>query len=112
MAVFPELSRPAEATISRTKTKPVIRSKFEGGYSQTRPMCTRSTFTWNITWPVLPLSDVKTIESFFDDNQGDNFTWVSLEDGTSYTVRFVDDSINAKMIDRDQYSVSINIEEV
>lgn len=112
MAVFPTLSRPAEATIARTKTKPVVRSKFDGNYSQTRPLFTRSTFAFSITWPILTLNDVKTIESFFDDNQGSNFTWVNPEDGESYVVRFVDESINSKMIDRDQYAVSINLEEV
>lgn len=112
MPVFPELSRPAESTLSRTKTKPIIRSKFDGNYSQTRPKFTRSTFTWNITWPILTLNDIEIIESFFDANQGGEFIWVSPDDGITHTVRFVDESINSKMIDNDQYSISISLEEV
>lgn len=111
MAVFPALTG-VRLNVERNLNKPEIKSEFDGNYKQTRPMFTRATYDFRIEYPVLTIAQLQTLESFFIANKGGSFSWVSPDDLISRTVRFMDDKLPSRMVDKGKYTVSINLEEV
>lgn len=109
--IFPALPG-VKRNIERTPNKPVIRSNFEGNYAQTRPRFTRASYEFKIEYPVLTLDQLQTLEAFFIAYSGVSFLWTNPDDGIERTVRFVDDKLPSRQIDKKQYTVSFALEEV
>jgi len=97
MATFPTLTEGsltilAGLPIVERRENSVLRSKFEGGYVQTRPRFTRARRVWQITYNQLSSANKILIDNFIDTVLGgaDSFTWTNPQNSTSYTVRFKD----------------------
>ena len=75
----------------RLAQDPTIRSRFDGGYVQSRARFTRLPETWPLKYAGLSKANKNTLEAFEKTQlAGSNsFTWLNPEDSTNYTVRFV-----------------------
>lgn len=111
MATWPDIEKPSG--LSQKPVKKQIRSDFSAGYVQSRPLWTRMRKQFELSWSTMKSSDLSTLESFFESNQGGSFTWTHPETGASYTCLFSDDSIDANFLkgSLDRYKVTVNIEE-
>jgi len=112
MATFPTLSVPPSNNYSDEIVKPIVRTKFEGNYNQTRPKYTRSAKNFNLKFRPITEADKLILETFFDTNSGNSFTWTNPSNEVVYTVRFVEESLKFKRILAIDYEVSIPLEEV
>lgn len=111
MVNFPTLPG-VRRNIERNLSKPEIKSKFEGNYTQTRPMFTRATYDFRIEYAALTIAQIEVLEQFFVNNKGGEFTWLNPQDGKNYIVRFVEDKLSSKQISKEIYTISIPLEEV
>jgi len=98
--------------ITEEVKKPALRSKYDGGYTQTRPKYTRKTKKFTLEYQALSLSEKDTLEAFFDANQGLSFYFVDPVSSTQYAVNFSDDSISFKLVSTKYYSTSFSVEEL
>ena len=112
MATFPTLSLGTSINFSKERIKPIVKTKFEGNYAQTRPKYTRTMSKFKISYNALTTTDVSTMETFFDANSGGEFTWTDPSTTTDYTVRFSEETIGFKHIGNDLYSLDLVLEEV
>jgi len=90
-----------------------IRSKFDGGYVQTRARYTRIRKTWKISYLNLSNTNKNTLITFLNTINGgaDSFTWVNPVDTLSYSVRFVVPPLcSHHLIDR--WDVSFSLEQI
>ena len=94
MPAFPSLSTDIEVSypILEQLEDAVIRSKFEGGYVQTRALYSRIRKTWSIVYHYVPTADKVIIDTFVNTVQcgADSFTWTNPQDNVTYTVRFTE----------------------
>lgn len=111
MVNFPTLPG-VRRNIERNLSKPEIKSKFEGNYTQTRPMFTRATYDFRIEYAALTIAQIEVLEQFFVNNKGSEFNWLNPQDGKTYIVRFVEDKLSSKQISKEIYTISIPLEEV
>jgi len=96
MANFPTLTEngigvPPSYPIAEGYDDSVISSPFEGGYVQTRALCTRLKKFWNISYLYLSSTNKDTLVTFFTSTvkgSADSFVWTNPIDSANYTVRF------------------------
>lgn len=89
MEAWPNIAHPS-LPFQEEPTDPTIRTKTEGGYTQTRPRCTRITRAWQLVWPAMTNDHFSALRSFYDRMRGGSvsFTWTSPANGITYIVRF------------------------
>lgn len=112
MADWPDIEDPSGLRESPQKGQ--IKSDFEAGYVQSRPKFTRTRKRFELSWDAMSNSDKETLETFFDDNLGDTFTWdnpISTASDPSHTVRFVNDSLEFSYRPHNYWQISIELEE-
>ena len=112
MATFPTLSQKASINFSKERIKPIVKTKFEGNYAQTRPKYTRTMSKFKIAYNALTTTDVSTMETFFDANSGGEFNWTDPSTSTVFVVRFSSETLTFKHIGKDLYSLELVLEEV
>lgn len=108
MATWPNIAGPS--TLTERSRKKQHKSDFEAGYVQSRPQWTRTRRDFDLGWNALYKDDKITLEAFFDENQGNTFDWTH-PDGTTYTVRFADDSIEFEHKAGPYWTASVVLEE-
>jgi hypothetical protein len=93
MATWPDIVAPSG--LNEEKIKSQIKNDFESGYVSSRAKWTRSRKKFELSWDAMSSTDKATLETFFDTNLGDTFTWTHPSENAEYTVRFSEDTINA-----------------
>ena len=97
MATFPLISYSLRTSdwelFKEVRSKPQIRSPFEGGAVQARSRFTTSRWKFQVGAAMMTTTLYDTLVDFFDDNQGGSFTFVHPIKATSHTVRFTDDEL-------------------
>ena len=96
MANFPTLTEngvgvPPNYPLAEGYDDSVISSPFEGGYVQTRALCTRLKKFWQISYLYLSSTNKDTLVTFFTTTvkgSADSFVWTNPIDSANYTVRF------------------------
>lgn len=111
MATWPTIQTPNVGTKEETVLAQV-RTEFEGGYVQSRPLYTRGRDRLTLVWNALPEADYQTLRTFFIANQGDSFTWTHPLTATSMTMRFTGDSLSGRIDVPGYRVVELEIEEV
>jgi len=109
MANWPSIATPSTLT-DRTR-KDQIKTDFAAGYVQSRPKWTRSRKIFDLSWKAMSTGDKTTLETFFENNVGDTFTWTYPDSGTTYTVRFSDDELSFKYVPVGHWQIDITLEE-
>ena len=109
MATWPNIQNPSG--LAEKPTKGQIRSDFEAGYVYSRAKWTRARKRFDLTWDSMTNSDKNTLETFFNNNLGSTFTWEHPVSGTTYTVRFSDDSIDFDYVPHMYWQASVSLEE-
>ena len=109
---FPTLSVEADIKYDDEYIKPVVKTKFDGNYAQTRPKYTKASNDFNPTYKMITEADKNTLKTFFNTNSGNSFDWTNPTDKVVYTVRFGVDRLKFKNITVGYYSVDIPLEEV
>lgn len=109
MATWPNIENPSG--LREITSKKQQRSEFDAGYVQSRPLWTRTRKKWKLDWSAMSMTDLDTLQTFFSDNQGGEFTWTHPETGVSYTARFSNDSFESNRVSAGFYRVTIEIEE-
>jgi len=113
MADWPNIANPSG--LKEYKGKGQLKSEFDAGYVQSRPKFTRSRKHFELSWNVMTDADKETLETFFDNNLGDTFTWdhpLADSSDSSYTVRFVEDELQAGYIlGTNHWKVQLTLEE-
>ena len=108
MTAWPDIQGPS--TLTERPRKKQVRSDFEAGYVQSRAQWTRTRREFELGWNAMHADDKATLEAFFSANQGSTFDW-QHPDGTTYTVRFADDSIEFDHRAAKLWQCSIMLEE-
>jgi phage-related protein len=74
-------------------------SQFENGVEQRRPQRSQWIREFKLTYKNRYYADMNTILTLFSSKQGafQSFTWVNPEDGSTYTVRFKEDSFTRQL---------------
>lgn len=112
MATFPSIRLPDFKT-TPVFYKPRVQTEFEGNYIQSRARATRGRHKWTLNWSYMSETNYQTLETFFNDNIGNSFTWTHPVTSTSYTCVFGSDNITCdEQIPGFRSGVSIQIEEV
>lgn len=109
MADWPSIAAPSN--IRDINQKGQIRSDFDAGYVQSRAKWTRTRRKFELSWNAMSNTDKETLMTFFENNLGDTFAWIHPLSGTSYTVRFTEENIEAKYIPYNRWQVSLILEE-
>lgn len=109
MANWPSIAYPSD--LEEEIFKKVARSDFEAGYVCSVASHTRSRRRWVLSWSVMSAADLASLQTFFDNNQGDTFSWTNPANSTGYTVRFSEDMIKAKYVSPGYYKVQVDLEE-
>lgn len=112
MATFPTLTISASSKFEDEYIKPTVKTKFEGNYSQSRPKYTRASHNFNTLYNMITETDKATLQTFFNTNSGNSFTWNNPTDEVDYTVIFAEDSLSFKNITLGFYEVNIKLEEL
>lgn len=94
-----------------------VRTPFEAGYVGTRPRFTRGRHTFRVGWSALCSTDTTAFLAFYSTCQGGaaTFSWVDYGQstvGSTYTVRFQEDSLNWELVDMRRFRVTFSLEEV
>lgn len=96
MSAWPTLPTPSWG-LEEEYYKPQVRTEFEQNYVQSRPAVTSGKHRWpNLGWSLLSETDYQSLETFFETNQGNSFTFTHPMSGVSYTCRFSSDSIRSR----------------
>jgi hypothetical protein len=115
MTDFPSIDG-AYREVRETVHRHTIRNTFEAGYEVTRSKWTRPIREWQITWSSLSTADLSTLQTFYGTTmQGgaSQFVWHhSDSSGTTYMVRFVDDTMTFTSNRKGYWSGNIKIREV
>lgn len=110
MATFP--ADPIPTSSDDITVKPLITSE-SNGYIQQRPKTTRNIKKFKLNYNILNDTQKTTLENFFINNNGLEFTYVYPKTGTSYTMIFdgmdeISFSFDAKM---NKHTTTINLRE-
>jgi hypothetical protein len=92
MAVYPVTPKPFMDSVFETR-KEAIQTESEAAYIMSRPRCTRSKELFTLNYRGLTLEQFQSLRTFFLENQGKNFTFLSPFDGIIYSTTFNMDSI-------------------
>lgn len=112
MAIFPALPSPRINGTGGGTEYLVIKSKFEGNYSQTRRAATRGVESFDLNYDAITNAEYATLKAFFDANVGGSFTFVHPQTAISHIVRFGMEKITYKTISNQRVSTNIMLEEV
>ena len=112
MATFPTLSVTASMKYEDEYIKPIVKTKFEGNYAQTRPKYTRSSQNFMPTYTMITEADKDSLQAFFNTNSGNSFDWTNPTDSVVYTVRFAKETLKFKNIVVGYYEIAIPLEEL
>ena len=92
---------------------------FEAGYEQTRARFTRNRMEWAGGWSALTSAQFLAFSSFVDEVKGgaDSFEYTdyklsTVAAGTTHTVRFLEETIQWRVIDVGFHSVMFSVREV
>jgi hypothetical protein len=100
MATWPSIAVPAFG-LTEQLYKRQIRTEFESGAVQSRPAFSLAKRRWpDLGWNALPNADLSTLQTFFDTNQGGQFTWVHPITSVSYECRFSGDSLDLQVVEK------------
>lgn len=113
MANFPTLSLNSYYPIDEEREDSVIRSKFEGGYEQTRQRFTRLRRTWSLVYKTLTPADKTALDDFMVTVKGgaDSFNWTHPVTSTVYAVR-LEKPLKFSYVSKDLYDVEMTLKEV
>lgn len=112
MAIFPTNPKPRINGTGGGTEYLVIKSKFEGNYSQTRRAATRGVETFDLNYDAITNAEYDILKAFFDANVGGSFTFVHPQTAISHIVRFGTEKITYKTISNQRVSTNIMLEEV
>jgi phage-related protein len=119
MANFPTLTEDGVAVLPSYPVPEgyddsVITSPFEGGYVQTRALCSRIKKFWQINYNYLSATNKDSLVTFFGTTNGaaDSFTWTNPLDSVSYTVRFKPKSFSCNHTLFSRWEVKFVLEQV
>lgn len=112
MAVFPTFPSPRVNGNGGSTQYLVIKSNFEGNYSQTRRGATRGIETFDLSYEAITNDEYATLKAFFDANVGGSFIFVHPQTAASHIVRFGMDKITYKSVSTQRVSTNIVLEEV
>ena len=110
LAVFPAIDAP-DYSLKEAFFKPQVRSEFENGSVQSRPMFTRGRKKFSPAWDRLSAAQYAVLEQFFDEQQGNLFWWVHPLSGKKYRCRFSGDSLDGELVELDYYKLTLQLEE-
>lgn len=97
--------------LQETPIKSQIKSTFENGKVQSRVKFTSLRYKWRVTWQFLPEAQYQSLVEYFDENQGETFSWTHPITTTVYTVRFSDDSLPSQATITGHRTISLNLEQ-
>lgn len=110
MAIYPSLGNPLNGMKVKNINK-VLTSTYQGNYKQTRKGATRTRLGFTCDY-LLSQSVYTTLETFFNENVGSEFTFVHPVRETVHTCTFANAELEATYKTSDLISVSVEIEEV
>jgi hypothetical protein len=110
MAAWPGIANPS-FPLQEGDYLPQVRTEFEANYVQSRAKATRARGFWTLYWKAMTDADFATLSTFFKTNLGSTFTWTHPVTDTEYTVRFVDDRLEAQKRYPGRYEVTVKLEE-
>lgn len=98
MSDFPLISTSALKTsdwelFKAVRSRPQIRTPFEGGAVQTRVRVSTSRWKFQVGAAVMTTTQFNALVSHFDTNQGGVFSFVHPITGNTHTVRYSDDEL-------------------
>ncbi len=114
MAAWPTIAEPI-FPMKEITLFPVYQTEKEGPYIQQRRKWTLKKKIFQIEWDekcALTETDYQLLETFFLDNQGLAFTWIHIATAVSYTVMFVQDSLDSEIIFPGYRTCTVQIREV
>jgi len=90
---------------------------FDAGYEHTRPQFTRNRREWSGGWMGLTVAQFLAFTSFVNEVKGgaDSWKWTDYNiatAATTYTVRFIEESINWRRHDFELFDVSFAVREI
>ncbi|TLP41034.1 hypothetical protein [Arcobacter arenosus] len=109
MAIYPTL---IATSIKETSSKKVLKSDYQGGYTQTRPQFTRKLKTFTIGYSVLTVAEAETLENFIMDNQGLSFTFQHPITDEIHEVYYTQDDIDINYVSPLYRSTTVVLKEV
>lgn len=106
---YPTLSDPV--SIGRKKVKKQNRTPFEDGSVQSRPRYTRSRIQLELQYENIDYTEITTMETFFEANQGSLFNFTDPVFGGTKDFRFTGDEIESDIQSPTKCSMVVSIEE-
>jgi len=103
------------SSIQEKVHRPALRSPFEAGYAQTRSKWTATKREFAISWKGMSNASHTSLTTFFSTTVvGGSLSWIwnNPLSGTTFEVRFLDDSIDFSNDTKSQWSGSIKVMEV
>ena len=114
MAVWPSIAEPI-FPIREVTLFPAYSTEKEGPYVQQRRKWSKAKKVFLLEWDekcALTEADYQLLETFFLDNQGLAFTWTHVATAVSYTVMFIQDSLDSEIIFPGFRTCSLQMREV
>lgn len=109
-----DLSLAPDFTLSQKVRYNTLISTFENGTEQRRSKWGTSLRSWTLQYKNRTSSELSTIQTLFDTKLGSGtaFTWTNPLDSTEYTVRFVEDSLQAELKAYGIYDFEFQLQQV
>lgn len=98
MNAFPDIRIPS--AIHPTRIRKTVSATADDGPAVTRPQWTSSKMKFELVWDAIGNDDYETLDTFFDANAGQVFTWANPISGAEYVVRFLDDELSPQFLAR------------
>ena len=117
MSNFPTNIRKPSYPLEEEIVKTQVRTEFESGIVQSRPRYTTHKHRWTLSYVVMTNVDYQILRAHFYNNVGNTFNWVyptitSHElSASTIKVRYTENSLRASWINKNYWSVSVQLEE-
>lgn len=98
--------------LEETSTKKTIKTETESGYLRTRSRSVRSFKTFNIKYVDLSNTNIQSLITFKDNNNGEAFIWQHPITLVNYNVVFNDDELKYSYGDYNRLECSFILREV
>lgn len=95
MGVWPPTLPPPSWGIAEEIYRPQIKTEFESNYIQSRPRAIRARRRLPLEWKVMSEAEYRTLETFFELNQGKSFAFVHPLTGATHTCVFGADTLKS-----------------
>jgi len=111
MASFPTIQ--SANGISQSIIKKAFFGSNKHGFNDISERQTIAKMEFKVSYNTLTLTEMNTLQTFFENNQGTAFDWTHPEEGGSvYTVVFNQDSLQFTWLAFGLWSITFNIKEV